>query len=119
MPVGARELGAMRVLDPTGVRLRLSRHVRGRLYDRAIPDWVVRQIALASGEVIYRNLDHCPVLVLLGQTENGRPLHVQVKIDFEARGWGIITSLRPDTRPWKWSTDFRQCLCFDGGRFDD
>lgn len=114
--VGERELAAMRAWDPEGTRLRLSGHMRQRLFDRAIPERTVRDVVLRDGTLLFRawSPEEGTVLRLLGAAENGRPLHVVVALTCDRGGpsWRVITVKRPDTRPWQWAEGFSRRVCF-------
>lgn len=109
LQVAEAELAGMRARDPRGERLALSGHVQRRLFERAVPERTVRQIVLRAGAVVSRRPDGCAVL--LGETENGRPLQVVVAYGEGYSHWRVVTALRPDTRPWQWADGYRRRVC--------
>jgi hypothetical protein len=55
-------------------------------------------------------------LILLGETERGRPLHLVCEFPSPrqgAWGWRVVTVYDPRTEAWRWSPDFsrRTCRC--------
>jgi len=93
-------LAHMRASDPDAGHLEFTAHARRRLFERAVPECVVRQIVI-EGAVVVRRAD---CAVLLGTAQNGRPLHVVVA--YCGSSWRVVTVYRPDTRPWQWADGY-------------
>jgi hypothetical protein len=82
-----------------------SRHAFRRAIERNISEAEIRQ-AGADAEIIedYPDDKYAPSCLLLGFTENGRPLHIQVSY-IDAALVKIITVYEPDELEW---IDFSQ-----------
>ena len=81
-------------------------HALQRMFERGISEADVREI-LEDGEVIEHKPDDVPYpsSLILGQC-SGRPVHVVVSDDPEARATIIVTVYDPD--PLRWKAGFRK-----------
>ena len=77
-----------------------SRHAFKRVVERNISDLEIRQ-AGQNAECIenYPNDKYAPSCLLLGFTQSGRPLHIQVSY-LESDFLKIITLYEPDPEEW-------------------
>lgn len=88
-------------------RLKLRKHAHERSFQRGIPRDEIRGV-LETGEIIREYPDDTPLpsYLVLGWTEDDRPIHVVAADDEEEDVTYVITVYEPD--PDLWTDDFRQ-----------
>lgn len=88
-------------------------HANRRMVERAFNQSDIN-IAVQFGWVIERNFSKDSQkhrLVILVYNQNKRPLHVIFEIVKE-NFWEIVTLYNPESKPYKWSEDFQERVCF-------
>jgi hypothetical protein len=77
-----------------------SRHALKRTVERNIGDQEIKQAGQQATRIEdYPNDKYSPSCLLLGFTQTGRPLHIQVSLA-ETERVTIITLYEPDPRAW-------------------
>ena len=86
-------------------RYELSRHALRRVVERNIRSEEIREAGGTADQIeVYPDDKYSPSALLLGFTEAGRPLHLQVSLSMTDQT-KIITLYEPDPEEW---IDFRK-----------
>lgn len=99
-------------------------HAEKRMVERALSSDTITTV-VEFGEVIERySKGHTLEILILGYMPVGgkrwRPIHVKLAKHRAAPAemW-VKTAYDPSTRPWQWSRDYRQRICWCGGGDED
>jgi hypothetical protein len=98
----------IRLVAPSGGRVRWTYHVTMRLQQRALTAAMVRN-AMATLETFesYPQDKYLPSVLLRGESE-GCVFHVQIAMDVEGENIRIVTMYTPDPNEWEAGLRFRR-----------